>query len=101
MSFANDAQMAPSTDSSNLWLNNVERIQVIGQLMYPIIAKKYFRTNHDEDVSGANPIGELQTLCSTKRLPSPVYDVIGDEGEPHEKIFTYKCSVSQRSATGW
>ncbi|XP_026273185.1 interferon-inducible double-stranded RNA-dependent protein kinase activator A homolog B isoform X2 [Frankliniella occidentalis] len=56
--------------------------------------------NPHEDVGGANPVGELQNLCSAKHLPAPVYDVIGDEGEPHEKLFTYKCTVSQRSAQG-
>ncbi|KAK3923541.1 Interferon-inducible double-stranded RNA-dependent protein kinase activator A-like protein A [Frankliniella fusca] len=56
--------------------------------------------NPHEEVSGANPVGELQNLCAGKHLPLPSYVVIGDEGEPHEKIFTYKCIVSQRSATG-
>jgi len=56
--------------------------------------------NPHEDSSGLNAVGELQTLCLAKHFPAPEYTVIGDEGEPHEKLFTYKCTVSQRSATG-
>ncbi|XP_034233449.1 RISC-loading complex subunit tarbp2-like isoform X2 [Thrips palmi] len=56
--------------------------------------------NPHEDASGLNAVGELQNLCMAKRFPAPEYTVIGDEGEPHEKRFTYKCTVSQRSATG-
>lgn len=57
-------------------------------------------TNPHEDASGMNAVGELQTLCLTKHFPAPEYTLIGDTGEPHEKLFTYRCTVSQRSATG-
>ena len=55
---------------------------------------------HADVSSNNNPVGQLQELCLAKHFPSPVYTLIGDEGEPHEKLFTFKCTVSERSATG-
>ncbi|KAJ1523780.1 hypothetical protein ONE63_001613 [Megalurothrips usitatus] len=56
--------------------------------------------NPHEDIGGCNPVGELQTLCSVKHFPAPLYTLIADVGEPHEKTFTFKCTVSERSAQG-
>ncbi|XP_073980908.1 protein Loquacious-like isoform X3 [Rhodnius prolixus] len=41
-----------------------------------------------------NAVGMLTEYCGERNLKSPVYDLIRDEGLPHAKLFSYKCSVS-------
>jgi RISC-loading complex subunit TARBP2 len=47
-----------------------------------------------------NAVGELQELCLTNDIQVPEYKVIGDEGPPHAKKFTFLCQVSKLEETG-
>ncbi|KAK9512075.1 hypothetical protein O3M35_000584 [Rhynocoris fuscipes] len=41
-----------------------------------------------------NAVGMLAEFCGEKNLPQPKYDLVRDEGLPHAKLFSFKCSVS-------
>ena len=60
-----------------------------------------FRVNpHAVKGLTGNAVGRLQEYCATNGLPAPVYELTGDEGEPHERTFSMKCEVSKRYETG-
>nr|WOZ50367.1 R2D2 [Sogatella furcifera] len=46
-----------------------------------------------QDVLKHNVVGTLTALCASNRISEPVYELIGEEGPPHCKIFTIECSV--------
>lgn len=41
-----------------------------------------------------NFVGELQNYCKFQNLPLPKYDFVSESGPPHEKTFTYRCSLN-------
>ncbi|KAK7789998.1 hypothetical protein R5R35_009210 [Gryllus longicercus] len=47
-----------------------------------------------------NAIGALHDMCATNEIPMPDYDLIEEKGAPHEKIFTFVCSVSKQREIG-
>lgn len=47
-----------------------------------------------------NAVGALQVMCCTHDIPQPEYDLIEEKGAPHDKIFTYVCSVSKQREVG-
>jgi len=56
----------------------------------------------DNEVSG-DPIGELQELCVTRKIRSPVYNIKSNEGLPHERYFVIECVLGSKyreTATG-
>ena len=40
-----------------------------------------------------DPKTELQELMQARRQPLPVYEVVGEQGEAHTKLFTVRCRV--------
>nr|WCL52342.1 PDGF/VEGF receptor-like protein [Gryllodes sigillatus] len=47
-----------------------------------------------------NAIGALLDMCTTNEIPMPEYYLIEEKGAPHEKIFTFVCSVSKQKEIG-
>ncbi|KAK7791410.1 hypothetical protein R5R35_010532 [Gryllus longicercus] len=47
-----------------------------------------------------NAIGELHDMCATNDIPMPEYELVEEKGAPHEKIFTFVCSVSKQKEVG-
>ncbi|GLH00154.1 Interferon-inducible double stranded RNA-dependent protein kinase activator A-like protein A [Gryllus bimaculatus] len=47
-----------------------------------------------------NAIGELHDMCATNDIPMPEYELVEEKGAPHEKIFTFVCSVSKQKEIG-
>lgn len=54
--------------------------------------QSYRREVPEEEIQG-NPIGMLQELCMMRRWMPPDYTTEQEEGLPHERLFTIKCSV--------
>jgi len=48
----------------------------------------------DTDKPGKDPKTVLQEMLQAKRLPLPVYTVIGEQGKAHDRVFTVACEVS-------
>uniref|UniRef100_A0A1B6MEM6 DRBM domain-containing protein n=1 Tax=Graphocephala atropunctata TaxID=36148 RepID=A0A1B6MEM6_9HEMI len=46
-----------------------------------------------------NFVGKLEEICCVNKIPYPVYDLVGEEGPPHARIFTIKCQISTISET--
>ncbi len=40
-----------------------------------------------------DPKTELQEYLQARRLPLPAYEVVSTEGDPHQQMFTVRCSV--------
>lgn len=53
-----------------------------------------------ENLIGFNAVGTLTDFCITKNYPEAVYNLVRDEGPPHARIFTYKCTVSNLTELG-
>ena len=51
--------------------------------------------DEDKEVSG-DPIGELQELCVTRKIRSPVYNIKSNEGLPHERYFVIDCVLGSK-----
>ena len=51
------------------------------------------RTEVPEEEIQGNPIGMLQELCMMRRWMPPEYATEQEEGLPHERLFTIRCSV--------
>jgi ribonuclease-3 len=51
------------------------------------------------DAVEKDPKTALQEALQEKRLPLPSYEVIAEEGEPHKRIFTVRCSIDCLSET--
>jgi len=41
-----------------------------------------------------DPKTELQELMQAKREPLPVYEIVSEEGEAHNKLFRVRCTVA-------
>ncbi|XP_066997977.1 protein Loquacious isoform X1 [Anabrus simplex] len=54
---------------------------------------------YDDKITG-NPIGSLQEMCMNRRLPPPCYEMVNEEGLPHERLFTIACIVFKLRETG-
>ncbi|KAJ9593610.1 hypothetical protein L9F63_014849, partial [Diploptera punctata] len=54
---------------------------------------------YDDPIPG-NPIGSLQEMCMSRRWPPPSYDMVSEEGLPHERLFTISCAVFKHRETG-
>lgn len=54
---------------------------------------------YDDKVMG-NPIGWLQEMCMSRRWPPPSYDMVHEEGLPHERQFTIACGVLSQREVG-
>jgi len=48
------------------------------------------------DDSDSNPVGILQELCMKMKYPPPIYEVEGEEGLPHERLFAMACRVGEQ-----
>lgn len=51
-------------------------------------------SQYDDGIPG-NPVGGLQEFCMSRRWPPPSYDVVEEEGLPHERMFTMACIVKK------
>ncbi|XP_037089722.1 RISC-loading complex subunit TARBP2-like [Pollicipes pollicipes] len=47
---------------------------------------------YDDGIPG-NPVGQLQELCMSRRWPPPTYELVREEGLPHERTFTIACCI--------
>ncbi|XP_021936441.1 RISC-loading complex subunit tarbp2 isoform X1 [Zootermopsis nevadensis] len=54
---------------------------------------------YDDKIPG-NPIGALQEMCMSRRWPPPGYEMVNEEGLPHERLFTISCVVFKHRETG-
>ncbi|XP_049778534.1 RISC-loading complex subunit tarbp2 isoform X1 [Schistocerca cancellata] len=54
---------------------------------------------YDNKIPG-NPIGSLQEMCMSRRWPPPNYEMVHEEGLPHERLFTIACYVFKYKETG-
>jgi ribonuclease-3 len=45
------------------------------------------------DAAEKDPKTTLQEILQERRLPLPSYEVIAEEGEPHKRLFTVRCSI--------
>jgi hypothetical protein len=54
---------------------------------------------YDDKIPG-NPIGTLQEMCMSRRWPPPGYEMVNEEGLPHERLFTIACVVFKHRETG-
>lgn len=54
---------------------------------------------YDDKVMG-NPIGWLQEMCMSRRWPPPSYEMVHEEGLPHERQFTIACEVLKHREVG-
>lgn len=54
---------------------------------------------YDDGIAG-NPVGQLQELCMERRWPPPIYDMISEEGVPHERFFSMVCKVGKVTQGG-
>ena len=51
---------------------------------------------YDDGIPG-NPVGRLQELCMSRRWPPPTYEVVNEEGQPHERTFTIACCIGTKA----
>lgn len=51
---------------------------------------------YDDGIPG-NPVGQLQELCMSRRWPPPTYEIVQEEGLPHERTFTIACCIGAKS----
>ncbi|KAF2365977.1 Double-stranded RNA-binding domain [Trinorchestia longiramus] len=54
---------------------------------------------YDDGIPG-NPVGQLQELCMTRRWPPPTYELIAEEGFPHERTFSVACTIATYKEIG-
>ncbi|XP_063228325.1 RISC-loading complex subunit tarbp2 isoform X2 [Bacillus rossius redtenbacheri] len=54
---------------------------------------------YDDKIPG-NPIGNLQEMCMSRRWPPPSYELVNEEGLPHERLFTIACTVFKQRELG-
>lgn len=52
-----------------------------------------FIQNNETDGINGNPVGELQEICTNRRLPPPLYEVGEELGAPHERSYVMICTV--------
>jgi len=55
-----------------------------------------FRSRLEEvkpDTVGKDPKTALQEVLQEHRLPLPAYEIIAEQGEPHKRVFTVRCSI--------
>lgn len=50
-------------------------------------------SSYDDEKVMTNPIGALQEMCMSRHWPPPKYVMEGEEGLPHEKVFTIVCAI--------
>ena len=50
-----------------------------------------------EDDTAGNPVGRLQELCMSRRWPPPTYELVHEEGQPHERTFTIACCIGSKA----
>jgi ribonuclease-3 len=50
-------------------------------------------TGLDVSDTGKDPKTVLQELLQARKLPLPVYQVIDEQGEAHQKVFTVTCEI--------
>ncbi|XP_043219329.1 interferon-inducible double-stranded RNA-dependent protein kinase activator A homolog isoform X1 [Amphibalanus amphitrite] len=50
-----------------------------------------------EDDAAGNPVGRLQELCMSRRWPPPTYELVHEEGQPHERTFTIACCIGTKA----
>jgi dsRNA-specific ribonuclease len=63
------------------------------------IRKAEIISPYDDKIPG-NPIGTLQEMCMSRRWPPPGYEMVNEEGLPHERLFTIACVVFKHRETG-
>ena len=51
---------------------------------------------YDDGIPG-NPVGRLQELCMSRRWPPPTYDLVHEQGQPHERTFTIACCIGTKA----
>lgn len=51
-------------------------------------------SQYDDGIPG-NPVGALQEFCMSRRWPPPSYNVVEEQGLPHERMFTMACTVKK------
>lgn len=47
-----------------------------------------------------NPVGWLQEMCMSRWWPPPSYEMVHQEGLPHERLFTIACEVLKHREVG-
>jgi len=67
--------------------------------LYFIGRKTEIISPYDDKIPG-NPIGTLQEMCMSRRWPPPSYEMVNEEGLPHERLFTIACVVFKHRETG-
>ncbi|XP_076064631.1 double-stranded RNA-binding domain-containing protein loquacious isoform X2 [Oratosquilla oratoria] len=54
---------------------------------------------YDDGIPG-NPVGSLQELCMARRWPPPTYELVAEEGFPHERSFSIACTIGKTKEIG-
>jgi RISC-loading complex subunit TARBP2 len=72
-------------------------IKILSVLLF--IRKTEIISPYDDKIPG-NPIGMLQEMCMSRRWPPPGYEMVNEEGLPHERLFTIACVVFKHRETG-
>lgn len=70
--------------------NNVESVEL------PVSAER-IKSSSFHPPSSFNAVGVLNELCARHRLPAAEYCVVKEEGPPHLREFTLKCTVGTES----
>lgn len=56
-------------------------------------------TPYDDGIPG-NPVGQLQELSMTRRWPPPTYELVSEDGFPHERTFSMACTIATHKEVG-
>jgi hypothetical protein len=57
--------------------------------------------NDSTNTSSKTPVSLLQEICSKNQTAPPVYELMSAEGQMHQPLFVYKCSLgTDYSAVG-
>jgi len=54
---------------------------------------------YDDGIPG-NPVGQLQELCMNRRWPPPTYELVSEDGFPHERTFGLACTIATYKEIG-
>ncbi|GLG99033.1 Interferon-inducible double stranded RNA-dependent protein kinase activator A B [Gryllus bimaculatus] len=68
-------------------------------IAFDCILKNEIVSPYDDKIPG-NPIGSLQEMCMSRRWPPPSYEMVTEEGLPHERLFTIACTVFKQRELG-
>ena len=68
---------------------------VLSMISRMLDVDKYLEKNDATDMKSSKNL--LQEWCQDKRLDRPVYEVVGESGPDHEKLYTVVCKIEGKS----